>query len=39
MPNSVYQACRSYVGLFERYANASGMPPIMLAAIAMQESE
>lgn len=39
MPNSVYEACKPYVGLFEKYAEANGMPPILLAAIAMQESE
>lgn len=39
MPNSVYEACKPYVGLFEKHAAANGMPPILLAAIAMQESE
>ena len=39
MPNSVYEACKPYVGLFEKYAEANGMPPILLAAIAMQESK
>ncbi|GAA5968077.1 hypothetical protein JCM8115_000022 [Rhodotorula mucilaginosa] len=38
MPNSVYEACKPYVGLFEKHAAANGMPPILLAAIAMQES-
>jgi soluble lytic murein transglycosylase-like protein len=39
MPNSVYETCKPYVGLFEKHAAANGMPPILLAAIAMQESE
>ncbi|GAA6012746.1 hypothetical protein JCM8202_003432 [Rhodotorula sphaerocarpa] len=36
--NSVYAACKPFVSLFEKYAAAIQVPPIMLAAFAMQES-
>lgn len=39
MPNSVYSACKPYVSLFEEYGDKYGLPPILLAAFAMQESE
>lgn len=39
MPNSVYSACKPYVSLFEEYGDEYGLPPILLAAFAMQESE
>ncbi|BGP31348.1 hypothetical protein JCM10296v2_003112 [Rhodotorula toruloides] len=38
MPNSVYSACKPYVSLFEEYGDKYGLPPILLAAFAMQES-
>jgi hypothetical protein len=38
MPNSPYQACREYIHLFERYGAETGIPPIMIAAFALQES-
>ncbi|GAA5986520.1 hypothetical protein JCM10908_003784 [Rhodotorula pacifica] len=38
MDNSVYKACEPYVKLFEKYAEANRVPPILLAAFAMQES-
>lgn len=38
MPNSVYSNCEPYVKLFEKYADKHGLPPILLAAFAMQES-
>ncbi|GAA5963238.1 hypothetical protein JCM21900_006563 [Sporobolomyces salmonicolor] len=38
MDNSVYTACKPYVGLFEKYGEREGVPPILLAAFAMQES-
>ncbi|RDB25477.1 Membrane-bound lytic murein transglycosylase F [Hypsizygus marmoreus] len=33
-----FLACTKYVHLFEKYAGQYGLPPIMLAAFAMQES-
>ncbi|KDE07913.1 hypothetical protein MVLG_01823 [Microbotryum lychnidis-dioicae p1A1 Lamole] len=38
MPNSVFSACKPYVYLFEKYGSQLGLPPILLASIAMQES-
>ncbi|GAA5898289.1 hypothetical protein JCM5296_001334 [Sporobolomyces johnsonii] len=38
MDNSVYTACKPYIGLFEKYGEKEGVPPILLAAFAMQES-
>lgn len=38
MPNSVYANCEPYVKLFEKYAGKHKLPPILLAAFAMQES-
>ncbi|GAA5866437.1 hypothetical protein JCM3774_004683 [Rhodotorula dairenensis] len=35
---SVYTACMPFVSLFEKHAEANGVPPILLAAFAMQES-
>ncbi|CCM06386.1 uncharacterized protein FIBRA_08645 [Fibroporia radiculosa] len=35
---SPFKACRAYLTLFERYATEFGLPPILIAAIAMQES-
>ncbi|KAM0755750.1 lysozyme-like protein [Meredithblackwellia eburnea MCA 4105] len=36
--NSVWEPCKPYISLFEKYANANGLPPILLASFAMQES-
>lgn len=38
MPNSPFSACRPFVSLFEQHGDRYGIPPIMLAAFAMQES-
>ncbi|GAA5866576.1 hypothetical protein JCM8547_005464 [Rhodosporidiobolus lusitaniae] len=38
MSNSVYSACSSYQDLFEKYAEKEGLPGVLLAAFAMQES-
>ncbi|SCV70696.1 BQ2448_3458 [Microbotryum intermedium] len=38
MPNSVFSACKPYVYLFEKYGSQLGLPPILIASIAMQES-
>ncbi|KAF8639541.1 hypothetical protein AX17_001446 [Amanita inopinata Kibby_2008] len=37
-PHNAFEACRSYVSLFEKYGKRYGVQPIMLAAFAMQES-
>ena len=37
-PNSPFTPCKPYVGLFDKYAAETGLPPILIAAIAMQES-
>jgi len=37
-PNSPYHACGEFIGLFNQYGGEFGIPPIMLAAFAMQES-
>ncbi|KAJ7747363.1 glycoside hydrolase family 23 protein [Mycena metata] len=36
--NSPFKACAAYVSLFEKHAAEHGLPPIMLASFAMQES-
>ncbi|KAF8650385.1 hypothetical protein AX16_005194 [Volvariella volvacea WC 439] len=36
--NSPFTACSDFIGLFEHYGNQYGIPPIMLASFAMQES-
>ncbi|GAA5844160.1 hypothetical protein JCM11251_002454 [Rhodosporidiobolus azoricus] len=38
LDSSVYSNCKPYVSLFEKYADKHGLPPILLAAFAMQES-
>ncbi|GAA5994418.1 uncharacterized protein JCM10292_002054 [Rhodotorula paludigena] len=35
---SIYEPCRDYGKLFEKYGEQHGVPPILLAAFAMQES-
>jgi hypothetical protein len=37
-PNSPFKACSAYIALFEKYGGIYGIPPIMLASFAMQES-
>ncbi|KAF7428259.1 hypothetical protein PC9H_007480 [Pleurotus ostreatus] len=37
-PGSPYQACQPFVPIFQKYGGQFGIPPIMLAAFAMQES-
>jgi hypothetical protein len=37
-PNSPFKACSSYVSMFEQYGNEFGVPAILLASFAMQES-
>lgn len=37
-PSSPFKACASFIGLFEKYGNEYGLPAIMLASFAMQES-
>ncbi|TRM70358.1 glycoside hydrolase family 23 protein [Schizophyllum amplum] len=36
--SSPFQACADYVDMFEQYGNENGIPGIMLASFAMQES-
>ncbi|KAK4703623.1 P-type Cu+ transporter, partial [Phenoliferia sp. Uapishka_3] len=36
--NSVWAPCKPYISLFEKHASANGLPPILLAAFALQES-
>jgi len=36
--NSPFSACKPYVYLFDKYGAELGLPPILLASIAMQES-
>lgn len=36
--NSVWAPCKPYVALFEKWGAATGLPPILLASFAMQES-
>lgn len=36
--NSVWAPCKPYIALFEKWGAATNLPPIMLAAIALQES-
>ncbi|KAJ7091163.1 glycoside hydrolase family 23 protein [Mycena epipterygia] len=37
-PSTPFSACSAYVGMFEKYADQYGLPAIMLASFAMQES-
>ncbi|GAA5872556.1 hypothetical protein JCM3774_006850 [Rhodotorula dairenensis] len=36
--NPVWEPCKPFVPLFEKYGAQTGLPPILLAAFAMQES-
>ena len=36
--NSVWAPCGQYISTFEKYGNEMGIPPIMLASFALQES-
>ncbi|KAI8993036.1 lysozyme-like domain-containing protein [Trametes punicea] len=36
--NSPFKSCEPYIDLFTQYANQHGIPPILIASIAMQES-
>ncbi|KAI5479624.1 glycoside hydrolase family 23 protein [Pseudohyphozyma bogoriensis] len=36
--NSVWEPCSKFTTLFEKYGEKHGIPPIMLAALALQES-
>ncbi|GAA5978100.1 hypothetical protein JCM10908_004229 [Rhodotorula pacifica] len=36
--NSVWEPCKPWIPLFEKYGAVNGLPPILLAAIALQES-
>jgi hypothetical protein len=36
--NGPFGACKAYIHLFEKYGGQYGIPPIMLASFAMQES-
>ncbi|KAM0788801.1 hypothetical protein ACM66B_002889 [Microbotryomycetes sp. NB124-2] len=38
MDNSAFSACAPYVDMFDRVGKEVGLPPIVLASIAMQES-
>ncbi|KAI0675291.1 hypothetical protein C8Q78DRAFT_1011494 [Trametes maxima] len=37
-PHSPFKACSAYIETFTRHANEHGIPPILVASIAMQES-
>ncbi|KAJ7594024.1 glycoside hydrolase family 23 protein [Mycena floridula] len=37
-PKSPYKQCSEYVWIFIKYGHANGIPPILLAAFALQES-
>ncbi|KAF9523993.1 lysozyme-like domain-containing protein [Crepidotus variabilis] len=37
-PGNPFGACKDFIEIFERHGNANGVPPIMLASFAMQES-
>lgn len=37
-PNSPFQACKPYLSIFDKYAQQTGLPSILIASIAMQES-
>jgi len=37
-PSSPFSACKPFISLFERHGHENGIPPIMLASFAMQES-
>lgn len=39
MDNSVFSACAPYLDHFDKIGNELGIPPILLASFAMQESE
>ncbi|GAA5872559.1 hypothetical protein JCM3774_006851 [Rhodotorula dairenensis] len=36
--NSVWEPCKPFIPLFEKYGAQTGLPPILLAALALQES-
>ena len=36
--SSPFKACAAYISIFEKYGNQYGIPAIMLASFAMQES-
>ncbi|KAI0081321.1 hypothetical protein K474DRAFT_1422987 [Panus rudis PR-1116 ss-1] len=37
-PGNPFEACKPFIDLFEQHANEHGIPSIMIASIAMQES-
>ncbi|PPR05822.1 hypothetical protein CVT26_010102 [Gymnopilus dilepis] len=37
-PNSPFKACSPYISIFEKYGDQHGIPAILLASFAMQES-
>jgi len=37
-PSSPFKACSRFIWIFEKYGNQYGIPPIILASFAMQES-
>lgn len=37
-PNNIFKLCAAYVPIFEKYGDLYEIPPIMMAAFAMQES-
>ncbi|KAL1674105.1 glycoside hydrolase family 23 protein [Schizophyllum commune] len=37
-PDSPFKACQDFVWAFQQYGNENGIPPIMLASFAMQET-
>ncbi|EPQ57386.1 lysozyme-like protein [Gloeophyllum trabeum ATCC 11539] len=37
-PNSAFKACSEYIPIFQKYAGEFGVPAIMVASFAMQES-
>ena len=37
-PDSPFKACSKYIKIFEKYGTQYGIPPILLASFAMQES-
>ncbi|KZP34735.1 glycoside hydrolase family 23 protein [Athelia psychrophila] len=37
-PNSPFKTCSAYLGAFEQFGNQFGVPPILLASFALQES-
>mgnify|MGYP002717699618 FL=1 len=36
--NSVWEPCKPFIPLFEKYGAQTGLPPILLASLALQES-